>query len=204
MVRSRMRGYVLRIKWISHLRMYPQRAIREGGALRLVRIVRHSHGVWVSLCLAVKKRALEPSSETVGIEMGVRARMTLSDRSVVEAARVDRLTVRSRNACHQASTRIVRRFGAIVVEDLRIRNMTAAARGKLQEPGRNVTAKAGFNRRILTLTWGWLGINSGIRQSRSVGSMPPSNLRSRRRIATAAGSEAIRAEAGSFAVSRVV
>ena len=143
-----------------------------------MRIVRNSHGVWGSLCFAVKKRALEPSTEAVGIEMRARARMARLDGSVVEAARLEwrairqqqrgvsrcqkgsrrhrqrvrRLTVRNRNACHRASTRIVRRFGVIAVEDLGVRNMAAAARGALQEPGRNVRAKAGLNRSILTQT----------------------------------------------------
>lgn len=66
----------------------------------------------------------------------------------------DRLKVRNRNACNRVGTRIVRRFGVISDEDLRIRNMTAAARGMLQEPERNVRAKAGLNRDILTQIWG--------------------------------------------------
>ena len=62
--------------------------------------------------------------------------------------------VRNRNACHRANMRIVRRFGVIAVEDLRIRSMTAAARGTRKDPGRNVRAKAALNRNVLTQTWG--------------------------------------------------
>ena len=152
---------VVRINGFSHMRLYPAGGLREGGALRLVRIVRKPHGV--------------------------RARMTLSDGSVVEAAQLDwpamrrqrqavsryrqgsrrrrqrlrrlaalrdGLKVRNRNACHRAGTRNVRGFGVIAVKDLRIRNTTAAARGTLQEPGRNVRAKAVLNRSVLTQTWG--------------------------------------------------
>ena len=57
------------------------------------------------------------------------------------------------HSCHRASTRIVRHFGVIAVEDLRIRNMTAVARGTLEEPGGKVRAKAGLNRSVLTQTW---------------------------------------------------
>ena len=70
------------------------------------------------------------------------------------AALRDRLKVRNRNACDRVGTRIARRFGVTADEDLRIRNMTAATRGMLQEPGRNVEAKAGLNRSILTQIWG--------------------------------------------------
>lgn len=42
----------------------------------------------------------------------------------------------------------------IVVEALTIRNMTASAAGSIEQPGRNVRAKAGLNRSILARGWG--------------------------------------------------
>ena len=54
-----------------------------------MRIVREPRGVRVSLCYAVEKRALEPSAETVGIDVGVRSRITLSDGTVWPTARLD-------------------------------------------------------------------------------------------------------------------
>ena len=42
----------------------------------------------------------------------------------------------------------------LVVEDLRIPNMTKSARGNRQKPGRNVRAKSGLNRAILRQGWG--------------------------------------------------
>ncbi len=53
--------------------------------------------------------------------------------------------VRSRNACHRATTRIVREHGRIAVEKLNIQGMTTK--------GRN---KKGLNREILTQSWGLL------------------------------------------------
>jgi putative transposase len=54
------------------------------------------------------------------------------------------------------STNLARRFDLIRVEDLRIEAMTRSARGTIAEPGRNVRAKAGLNRSILTSAWGLL------------------------------------------------
>ena len=94
MVRRRKKGYVLRIKGFPHMRLHPSRGLPEGRALRAVRIVRKPQGVRVSLCYAVKKQALEPSAETVGIDMGVRSRMTLSDGTAWPAARPDWQAIR--------------------------------------------------------------------------------------------------------------
>jgi putative transposase len=41
-----------------------------------------------------------------------------------------------------------------VVEDLRVRTMTASANGTVDQPGRNVGQKAGLNRAILAKSWG--------------------------------------------------
>ena len=57
-----------------------------------------------------------------------------------------RQAVRSRNACHRMTSSIVQRFDVISIEDLQIGNMTASAAGTVEEPGRNVAAKAGLNR----------------------------------------------------------
>jgi putative transposase len=55
---------------------------------------------------------------------------------------------------HRVSLDIAERFGTVVLEDLRIKNMTASARGTVAEPGRNVRQKAGLNRAILNQAWG--------------------------------------------------
>ena len=67
-----------------------------------------------------------------------------------------RLAVRNRNACHRITTDLVRRFGTIAVEKLRITNMTRSAAGTVEEPGKNVAAKSGLNRSIQEQTWGLL------------------------------------------------
>jgi len=49
-----------------------------------------------------------------------------------------------------------KRFDVIRVEDLKIRIMTRSARGSIEQPGRNVRAKAGLNREIMRSGWGLL------------------------------------------------
>ncbi len=58
------------------------------------------------------------------------------------------------NALHQASTTISKNHAVVVMEDLRIINMTASAKGTVEKPGTNVRAKSGLNRRILDQGWG--------------------------------------------------
>ncbi|SCK38442.1 transposase, IS605 OrfB family, central region [Variovorax sp. HW608] len=55
---------------------------------------------------------------------------------------------------HKLTTDLADRHAVIALEDLRIVNMTASARGTAQARGRNVRAKAGLNRGILDAAWG--------------------------------------------------
>ena len=75
-------------------------------------------------------------------------------RGAVLANQQHRERVRNRNECHRVTTDLVRRFGLIALEDLPIRNMTASAKGTIEEPGTNVRQKAGLNRSITEQTWG--------------------------------------------------
>ena len=58
---------------------------------------------------------------------------------------------------HKASTIIAKNHCLIVVENLKIKNMTASASGTLENPGRKVKQKAGLNRSILDQGWGEFG-----------------------------------------------
>lgn len=62
-----------------------------------------------------------------------------------------------RNWRHQISADLGGKFGAVVIEDLQICNMTRSARGTREQPGRNVRAKRGLNRAILSTGWAALG-----------------------------------------------
>ncbi|WP_328994275.1 transposase [Kribbella sp. NBC_01245] len=63
---------------------------------------------------------------------------------------------RRKDWVEKISTELARWFDVIRVEDLKIRNMTRSARGTVEQPGRNVRAKAGLNRGILGQGWGLL------------------------------------------------
>lgn len=54
---------------------------------------------------------------------------------------------------HVQSSRIAKAFGTVVIEDLRAANMTRSAKGTVEQPGRNVRAKAGLNRAVLEQGW---------------------------------------------------
>ena len=51
------------------------------------------------------------------------------------------------------STNIAKNHSVIVLEDLKISNMSASAKGDLENPGKNVAAKSGLNRSILDQGW---------------------------------------------------
>jgi putative transposase len=54
---------------------------------------------------------------------------------------------------HKVSTDIAKNHGVVVVEALRVRNMSASAKGTIEAPGRKVRQKAGLNRSILDQGW---------------------------------------------------
>lgn len=54
---------------------------------------------------------------------------------------------------HKLSTEISKKHAIVVMEDLKIANMTASAKGTLEEPGSNVKAKSGLNKAILRQGW---------------------------------------------------
>lgn len=55
---------------------------------------------------------------------------------------------------HQASARIVKNHDVVGLEDIRVKSMTASAKGTLEAPGRNIAPKAGLNRAVLDRGWG--------------------------------------------------
>ena len=57
---------------------------------------------------------------------------------------------------HKVSHALVDTSDMLVLEDLRLRNMTRSAKGTIEEPGRNVAAKAGLNRTLLDAGFGMI------------------------------------------------
>ena len=61
-----------------------------------------------------------------------------------------------RHHLHTLTTRLAKSHGTVVVEDLNVRGMTRSGRGTVEEPGRNVAAKAGLNRSLADQSFGGL------------------------------------------------
>ena len=65
-------------------------------------------------------------------------------------AQIQKLYQKLRNIrkdfCQQTANAIARTVGMVYVEDLKIRNMTASAKGTIEEPGRRVKQKSGLNK----------------------------------------------------------
>ncbi|BDY13976.1 RNA-guided endonuclease InsQ/TnpB family protein [Hydrogenimonas cancrithermarum] len=55
---------------------------------------------------------------------------------------------------HKLSLQYAENQGIVVVEDLKIKNMTKSAKGTKEKPGKSVKAKAGLNRVITQQSWG--------------------------------------------------
>jgi putative transposase len=70
------------------------------------------------------------------------------------AASHGRCRKRRKDLTEQVSTSLAKDHLAVIWEGLRIPAMTAAARGTVEEPGKNVRQKAGLNRSILDKGWG--------------------------------------------------
>lgn len=58
------------------------------------------------------------------------------------------------NFLHKTSTLISKNHAMIVLEDLKVKNMSKSAKGTVQAPGRCVKAKSGLNKAILDQGWG--------------------------------------------------
>ncbi|GAB2814568.1 RNA-guided endonuclease InsQ/TnpB family protein [Streptomyces daliensis] len=71
-------------------------------------------------------------------------------RTIAQIAKLKtRQANRRQDFTHQLTTDLAKNHGWFGIEDLRVKNMTASARGTVEEPGKNVGQKAGLNRSIL-------------------------------------------------------
>lgn len=68
--------------------------------------------------------------------------------------RIHRTIANARNDyLHKASTELSRAHGVIALEDLKVSNMSASAKGTVEDPGKNVNVKSGLNKSILDQGW---------------------------------------------------
>ena len=79
---------------------------------------------------------------------------------------------------HQETSKLVKQYGIICLEDTKTKQMTRSARGTIDNPGSKVGQKAGLNRSILAQ--GWHGIHQKLaykcqRQERTLITVPARN-----------------------------
>jgi putative transposase len=74
-----------------------------------------------------------------------------------QKAKISRLHAHGANArkdfLHKRSLEVAKSHGVVKVEKLRVQNMSASAKGTVENPGTNVRAKSGLNRSILDQGW---------------------------------------------------
>lgn len=74
-----------------------------------------------------------------------------------QKCRISRLHIRiadaRRDFQHKTSTTISKSHAVVVIEDLKIANMSKSAKGTKEKPGKNVKAKSGLNKTILDQGW---------------------------------------------------
>ena len=85
--------------------------------------------------------------------------------------RMAKIARRRKDAAEKATTMLARQHGVVMVEDLRLRNMTASARGTVEAPGRQIRQKAGLNRSILDVAPGFIRARLGQKLEASGGAM---------------------------------
>jgi putative transposase len=76
---------------------------------------------------------------------------------------------RRKDAKHKMTTDVSRRCDVIYLEDLKVKNLTASARGTVDEPGVNVAQKAGLNRSMLDVSPGETRVQIKYKMRRSGG-----------------------------------
>ena len=71
-----------------------------------------------------------------------------------KAAKLHQAVANSRkDFLHQLTTRQTKTHSLIVIEDLKVSNMSSSARGTIEDPGHKVRQKAGLNKSILDQGW---------------------------------------------------
>ena len=92
MVTNRRGKWVIRIRGLPVLVIRPSRELPDSSAIRTLTISRKPTGVYVSIGYALARDDLDqspPSSSSAGLDMGVSARITLSDGRFVERRSAD-------------------------------------------------------------------------------------------------------------------
>ncbi len=147
MVKKRARGYAIKPKGFPTIRIFPSRLLPAGCPLKALRIER-------------RRRAWPEIKRQQRMIARCKRGSNLRKKRVRQLARLHYgERVGNRNACHRATTRIVRFHGLIAVEKLNVKGMTTKGLKKKR-----------LIREILTQSWGLLPVQgrvgrAGVRRS---------------------------------------
>jgi len=73
----------------------------------------------------------------------------------VKLAKINlKIANKRKNFLHKLSLQYAENQGIVVVEDLKIKNMTSKTKGTIEKPSKNASAKRGLNRVITQQSWG--------------------------------------------------
>lgn len=92
-----------------------------------------------------KARQITYAKKHSGGKYGRRLRKTIAGIGKLKARQANR----RQNFTHKLTTDLAKNQGWFGIEDLRVKNMTASAKGTVEKPGKSVRQKAGLNRSIL-------------------------------------------------------
>ena len=107
--------------------------------------------------IAMHQRALESATVRDAAGRVQNRRDPLRQAAALRLARAkEREANRRRDYLHKKARAIVESAGLIGLENLNLRGMTRSAKGSIEQPGRNVAAKAALNRRMLDAGFGQL------------------------------------------------
>ena len=136
-------------------------------------VLKREAGKWnATVCLKVSLPDLEDDGTAVGVDMNAgevavsgrgrsgavarlfhapdTARLPAPGAALLRLARMRRRLAGKRHDWrHRTSRAVAGMAHTVIVEELRVRNMTASARGTAEEPGSRVRQKAGLNRVVL-------------------------------------------------------
>lgn len=104
-------------------------------------------------------RKVEAQKRAMGIMGAIPKGVTLpvSNRLTKSRSRLAKFSAKiarqRQDFTHKISTELANSYATFVLEDLKVRNMSASAAGSEEMPGRNVKQKSGLNRSILDQGW---------------------------------------------------
>ena len=121
----------------------------------LVRLARYQRGVSRKIEAQKRSMGLYPKkSFPRGVHPPKSNRQRRAETRVARCHR--KIAAQRRDWLHKLTTCLANDNAVVMLEDLKVKNMTASAAGTIEMPGKRVAQKRGMNRSILDQGWGLL------------------------------------------------